>query len=50
MTGGDLASAKLVPEQMLLDLERQAFMSLVGEKKTQERIESMLVNKKPLRN
>jgi 3-hydroxyacyl-CoA dehydrogenase len=50
MTGGELASAKMVPEKMILDLEVKAFMSLLGEKKTHERIESMLVHKKPLRN
>jgi len=50
MTGGDFTSARLVPEQVLLDLERQAFMRLVVETKTRDRIESMLVNKKPLRN
>jgi len=50
MTGGDLAASKFVPEQVILNLERQAFMSLIQNKKSQERIESMIFNKKPLRN
>jgi 3-hydroxyacyl-CoA dehydrogenase len=39
-----------VDEQYLLDLEREAFMSLVGEPKTQDRIRHMLTKGKPLRN
>ena len=48
--GGDLSSPTLVSEQYLLDLEREAFLSLCGERKTLERIEHMLKNGKPLRN
>jgi len=50
MTGGDLTSPQLVSEQYLLDLEREAFLSLCGEKKTLERIQSILTTGKPLRN
>jgi 3-hydroxyacyl-CoA dehydrogenase len=50
MCGGDLTGAQLVTEQYLLDLEREAFLSLCGEQKTQERIQYMLENNKPLRN
>jgi 3-hydroxyacyl-CoA dehydrogenase len=42
MCGGDLSSPTLVSEQYLLDLEREAFLSLTGEKKTLERIQSIL--------
>jgi 3-hydroxyacyl-CoA dehydrogenase len=48
--GGDLSSPTLVDEQYLLDLEREAFLSLCGEKKTLERIQAMLNTGKPLRN
>ena len=48
--GGDLDSPQLVTEQYLLDLEREAFLSLSGEKKTLERIGSLLGGGKPLRN
>jgi len=48
--GGDLSSPTLVSEQYLLDLEREAFLSLCGEIKTLERIEHMLKKGKPLRN
>jgi 3-hydroxyacyl-CoA dehydrogenase len=48
--GGDLSAPALVSEQYLLDLERQAFLSLCGERKTLERIEHMLKKGKPLRN
>ena len=48
--GGDLSAPTLVSEQYLLDLERQAFLSLCGERKTLERIEHMLKKGKPLRN
>ncbi len=48
--GGDLTGQQQVSERYLLDLEREAFMSLAGEKKTQERIQHMLQTNKPLRN
>jgi len=50
MTGGDLPDGTEVTEQYLLDLEREAFVSLCGERKTQDRIEYMLKKGKPLRN
>lgn len=50
MCGGDLSSPTEVSEQYLLDLEREAFVSLCGEKKTLERIQSILTGGKPLRN
>jgi 3-hydroxyacyl-CoA dehydrogenase len=50
MSGGDLSKPTLVSEQYLLDLEREAFLSLTGERKTLERIEHMLKTGKPLRN
>jgi len=50
MCGGDLTSPQEVTEQYLLDLEREAFVSLTGEKKTLERIQSILTGGKPLRN
>ena len=50
MCGGDLSEPTLVSEQYLLDLERQAFLSLCGEKKTLERIQSVLKSGKPVRN
>ena len=50
MTGGDRPAGTLVDEQYLLDLEREAFMSLVGEARTQDRIRHMLAKGKPLRN
>jgi 3-hydroxyacyl-CoA dehydrogenase len=50
ITGGDLSHKTLVSEQYLLDLEREAFVSLCGEKHTQERIQHMLKTGKPLRN
>jgi 3-hydroxyacyl-CoA dehydrogenase len=50
MCGGDLTEASLVSEQYLLDLEREAFLSLCGERKTLERLQSMLKTGKPLRN
>jgi 3-hydroxyacyl-CoA dehydrogenase len=50
MCGGDLSAPTLVSEQYLLDLEREAFLSLTGEKKTLERIQSILNSGKPLRN
>ncbi|MEW5850765.1 MAG: 3-hydroxyacyl-CoA dehydrogenase, partial [Myxococcota bacterium] len=50
MTGGNTSPRVLMTEQKLLDLEREAFLSLCGEPKTQERIQYMLMNNKPLRN
>lgn len=50
MCGGDLTSPQEVTEQYLLDLEREAFVSLTGEKKTLERIQAILTGGKPLRN
>jgi len=50
MAGGDLSEASFVSEQYLLDLEREAFLSLAGERKTLERIQHMLKTGKPLRN
>jgi len=50
MCGGDLSEATLVSEQYLLDLEREAFLSLCGERKTLERIQSVLKGGKPVRN
>ncbi|SFW46460.1 3-hydroxyacyl-CoA dehydrogenase [Sinomicrobium oceani] len=50
MAGGDLSEASHVSEQYLLDLEREAFLSLCTERKTLERIQHMLKTGKPLRN
>lgn len=50
LCGGDLTSPQEVSEKYLLDLEREAFLSLCGEKKTLERIQHMLETGKPLRN
>ncbi|HVZ25353.1 MAG TPA: enoyl-CoA hydratase-related protein, partial [Sediminibacterium sp.] len=50
MCGGDLSEQSLVSEQYLLDLEREAFLSLCGEKKTLERLQSVLKTGKPVRN
>jgi 3-hydroxyacyl-CoA dehydrogenase len=50
LAGGDLSAAQLVSEQYLLELEREAFVSLCGERKTQERIVHTLKTGKPLRN
>lgn len=50
MTGGAVPRGTLVTEQYLLDLEREAFLSLIGEPKTQQRMQHMLTNGKPLRN
>jgi 3-hydroxyacyl-CoA dehydrogenase len=49
-SGGDVAPGVAVGEQHLLDLEREAFLSLCGEEKTLERIQHMLMTNKPLRN
>jgi len=50
LTGGDVLSGALVTEQHMLDIERETFLSLCGEKKTQDRISHMLKTNKPLRN
>lgn len=50
MAGGDLSEPSLVSEQYLLDIEREAFLSLCTERKTLERIQYMLTKGKPLRN
>ncbi|WP_075864543.1 3-hydroxyacyl-CoA dehydrogenase/enoyl-CoA hydratase family protein [Carboxydothermus islandicus] len=50
LTGGNVHPGTYVTEQYLLDLEREAFLSLAGERKTQERIRHMLLKNKPLRN
>ena len=50
MCGGDLTSPQKVSEQYLLDIEREAFLSLLGNQKTLDRIQYMLMNNKPLRN
>ena len=48
--GGDLSAPQPVSEKYLLDLEREAFLSLCGERKTLERIQAVLTTGKPLRN
>ena len=50
LAGGNLAHAATLTEQQLLDLEREAFLSLCGERKTMERIAHTLKTGKPLRN
>jgi len=50
LAGGGITAAQIVPEQYVLDLEREAFVSLCGERKTQERIAHTLKTGKPLRN
>ncbi|KGX85753.1 3-hydroxyacyl-CoA dehydrogenase/enoyl-CoA hydratase family protein [Pontibacillus litoralis] len=50
LAGGNVAANTLVEEQYLLDLEREAFLSLIGEPKTQQRMQHMLMKGKPLRN
>jgi 3-hydroxyacyl-CoA dehydrogenase len=50
LAGGRLKQGTLVDEDYLLDLEREAFLSLIGEPKTQMRMQHMLVKGKPLRN
>ena len=50
LCGGDLSAPTLVSEQYLLDLEREAFLSLCGERKTLERLQSILIGSKILRN
>ncbi len=50
MTGGELSRPTWVDEQYILDLEREAFVSLCGEEKTQQRMVAILQGGKPLRN
>ncbi len=50
LCGGDLTGQQKVSERYLVDLEREAFLSLCGEQKTLERIQHMLTTNKPLRN
>ena len=50
LCGGDLTGQQRVSEQYLLDIEREAMLSLCGEQKTLERVQYMLTNNKPLRN
>jgi 3-hydroxyacyl-CoA dehydrogenase len=50
LSGGNVPAGTLVSEQAILDLEREAFLSLCGEPKTRERIQHMLTTGKPLRN
>jgi 3-hydroxyacyl-CoA dehydrogenase len=50
LCGGDLTSQQEVSEQYLLDIEREAFLQLLGNQKTHERIQYTLMNNKPLRN
>jgi 3-hydroxyacyl-CoA dehydrogenase len=50
LTGGAVAAGSVVTEQHILDLEREAFLSLCGEEKTRARIQHMLQKGKPLRN
>jgi 3-hydroxyacyl-CoA dehydrogenase len=50
LTGGELSEPTLVHENYLLKLERETFISLLGEQKTQDRIAHTLATKTPLRN
>lgn len=50
LCGGDLTSPQKVTEQYLLDIEKEAFLQLLGNQKTLERIQYLLMNNKPLRN
>src|SRR5437016_4004551 len=50
LAGGPLSAPQMVSEQYILDLEREAFVSLCGERKTQERVAHTLKTGKPLRN
>ena len=50
LSGGKLSGTQQVSEQYLLDLEREAFLSLCGNRQTQERMQHMLKSGKPLRN
>ena len=48
--GGDLTSPQIVDEQYLLDIEREGFLTLLGNQKTQDRIQHILMYNRPLRN
>jgi 3-hydroxyacyl-CoA dehydrogenase len=50
MAAGGVPAGATVSEQHILDLEREAFLSLCGEPKTRDRIQAMLTTNKPLRN
>ncbi len=50
LTGGDTSPSVLVTEERLLELELEAFLSLCGEEKTQDRLQYMIEKGKPLRN
>ncbi len=50
LCGGEIPTQRMVSEQYLLDLEREAFLQLCGEEKSQARMQSMLMSGKPLRN
>jgi 3-hydroxyacyl-CoA dehydrogenase len=50
ISGGDLTSSQKVSETYLLDLEREGMLSLLGNQKTLDRIQYLLMNNKPLRN
>jgi 3-hydroxyacyl-CoA dehydrogenase len=50
LTGGDVSGPGWVPDEYILELEREAFVALAAEEKTQERMWYMLQNRKPLRN
>lgn len=50
LSGGRIKENSLIDEQVMLDLEREAFLSLIGEPKTQQRMQHMLLKGKPLRN
>ena len=50
VTGGDCSPIMPITEQQVLDLEREAFLSLCGMEKTQERMQAILMTGKPLRN
>jgi len=50
LSGGNVPAGSTVSEQAILDLEREAFLSLCGEQKTRDRIQHMLTSGKPLRN
>jgi 3-hydroxyacyl-CoA dehydrogenase len=50
LCGGVSGASKEVTEDEILELEREAFISLCGEQKSQERMQFMLMNNKPLRN
>jgi 3-hydroxyacyl-CoA dehydrogenase len=50
LCGGDLTQSQQVSEQYLLDIEKEGFLELLGNQKTLDRIQYMLMNNKPLRN